>query len=548
MSPSVARCIHGLTQTPHNLFLCPLSSLPPPFVTFVNPSNHVRTNQKGSGGGPAEDNVTGFLVRSIATNWAKGSVLAVDAGTHLAAIARILQESSLPREPTQAPKYIKKLRSFRNGITPSERPAGSIKDHGQDKVDAERKTVVSKGPFAGLKLPFESVRANAAYITRELVSTYLITHPHLDHISGFIINTASFQHTARPKRLAALSSTIDAIKTHIFNDVIWPNLSDEEGGIGLVSYMRLVEGGNVAIGEGEGRGYIEVCEGIGVKSWTVSHGSCMKTGHLGGGSSSSSLGKRPDLMDLSSGTALHMDLHRTSASSITTTAGSQRTWVYDSTAYFIRDEFSGKEILIFGDVEPDRLSLTPRTARVWDEAAPKIAAGILKGIFIECSYDDSQPDETLFGHLAPRHLMDELRSLAQRVRVIQGGRSEGSSARPSRRKRKRREEVVNGEEEEEEEEHGTPRQEAEGTYTTRNGVNSLPTRATHHQQHPPLRDLQIIIIHMKDSLKDGPRVETTILEQLLAQEEDGDDDDNAAGREILGCRFVISKSGDSIWL
>src|SRR5690348_2005033 len=46
----------------------------------------------GSGGGPSEDNDTGFLVRSTATNWSKNSVIAVDAGSHLAAITRILEK------------------------------------------------------------------------------------------------------------------------------------------------------------------------------------------------------------------------------------------------------------------------------------------------------------------------------------------------------------------------------------------------------------------------------------------------------------------------
>ena len=31
---------------------------------------------------------------------------------------------------------------------------------------------------------------------RDLISTDLITHPHLDHIAGFAINTAACQQTA----------------------------------------------------------------------------------------------------------------------------------------------------------------------------------------------------------------------------------------------------------------------------------------------------------------------------------------------------------------
>src|ERR1700712_3359528 len=106
------------------------------------------------------------------------------------------------------------------------------------------------------------------------VSTYLITHPHLDHLSGFAINTAAFHNTSRPKRLAALPFTVLAIKTHIFNDIIWPNLTDEDNGVGLVTFQRLTEGGNLALGEGTSRGFIEVCDGLAVKAFKVSHGKC----------------------------------------------------------------------------------------------------------------------------------------------------------------------------------------------------------------------------------------------------------------------------------
>ncbi|KAG7150544.1 hypothetical protein HYQ46_000514 [Verticillium longisporum] len=47
----------------------------------------------GSGGGPLESNTTAFLVRALATGWQRSSVVAVDAGVHLAAISNILQQT-----------------------------------------------------------------------------------------------------------------------------------------------------------------------------------------------------------------------------------------------------------------------------------------------------------------------------------------------------------------------------------------------------------------------------------------------------------------------
>lgn len=54
---------------------------------------------------------------------------------------------------------------------------------------------------------------------------------------------------------------------------------------------------------------------------------------------------------------------------------------------------------------------------VWQEAAPRIARGDLAAIFIECSYDDSQTDDRLFGHLTPRYVMQELKVLAAEVEL-----------------------------------------------------------------------------------------------------------------------------------
>ena len=76
--------------------------------------------------------------------------------------------------------------------------------------------VISEGPFKGLELPMQTKEANAGWITRSLVDTFLITHPHLDHISGFVVNTAGLGGT-RPKRLAGLPTTVEAFKNHIFN-------------------------------------------------------------------------------------------------------------------------------------------------------------------------------------------------------------------------------------------------------------------------------------------------------------------------------------------
>lgn len=87
----------------------------------------------------------------------------------------------------------------------------------------------------------------------------------------------------------------------------------------------------------------------------------------------------------------------------------------ESSAFFIRDSLTGSEIVIFGDIEPDTISLEPRNKHVWEIAAPKVASGCLRAIFIECSFNDGTDDNSLYGHLCPRHLIAELTVLATKV-------------------------------------------------------------------------------------------------------------------------------------
>lgn len=447
-------------------------------------------------------------------------------------------------------------------------------------------TVLTSGPFAGLRFPHDSARANAAHIVRECVSTYLITHPHLDHLSGFVINTAAFHNTSRPKKLAGLPSTVNAIKLHLFNDIIWPNLTDEDGGVGLVSFQRLADGGNIAVGEGFGRGYIEVCDGLCVRAMKISHGHCTKGPnslyHRGSdvGLSEATTAKpedKPSTFSKSATRSSSISHQLMPGTPSLTTSGAQpasgfgdpmyREVVVDSTAYFIRDDATSREVLIFGDVEPDALSLNPRTAQVWAEAAPRIAGGLLRAIVIECSYDDSQADAVLFGHLAPRHLVKELESLAGMVtqrrsedyfrrgtnrrktvdfaatsssttavvtNVPATAISDTASTPKSRRKRKRPDIVdidglvVGGGDDD----------------TSTLGPPATPAQALTPPATAPLAGLTVIVMHVKDTLRDGPLVGERIMRQLREHE--------ARLKEVdglgLGCEFVISSAGASYWI
>lgn len=88
----------------------------------------------------------------------------------------------------------------------------------------------------------------------------------------------------------------------------------------------------------------------------------------------------------------------------------------DSTAFFITHKGHDKDVLFFGDVEPDCVSKAPRNRQVWSHAAERFAEGKLNAIFLECSFPKNHPTEFLYGHLSVEHLFDELRVLAQMVK------------------------------------------------------------------------------------------------------------------------------------
>ncbi|KAI0167714.1 cAMP phosphodiesterases class-II-domain-containing protein [Pestalotiopsis sp. NC0098] len=487
----------------------------------------------GSGGGPQENNITALLVRSLHSGWARGSIVAVDAGIHLSGIIHILEQTQ---------------------------PQGL-------GVDIPLPHKLESGPFAGLEIHSKWPSANAAAITRQLIDTYLITHPHMDHISGFVINTAGLPGT-RPKRLAGLPSTISAFKTHIFNNVIWPNLSDENNGAGLVTYTRLVEGGSPALGEGAGKGFLEMTDGLAVKVFGVSHGHCMER-HVHRGSASSSRIGSADLSTMSprgapgSGAASGPSSLFRNASLARSSGGAsqeqEHICVYDSSAYFIRDHASGKEVLIFGDVEPDTISLSPRNRVVWREAAPKIASGHLAAIFIECSYNDSQTNDRLFGHQAPRFIIEELETLAEEVETARRAPPKLDTTKKRKRDtedavRRARPTVRSVPDEQPvspkstkvkpvfygSDTESSPSTPHLATPTAELSLGDLdPTMSVSLPQEPrtrkPLKGLKVVIIHVKDNFSELEPAGDTILSELLEHEMYAD----------LGCEFLISSKGGS---
>jgi len=572
-----------------------------------------------------------MLVRAAQTEWRKSSMIAVDAGAHLASIIHILEREMPPTSEKVPPKGYSQL--------------------------------LEHGPFAGINFPCISAKANALYIFRDILHAFLITHPHLDHLSAMAINTPALEYGREAKAIVALPSTIEAIKNHIFNDWLWPNLSDEGHGVGFVTYRRLIEGGNPRLGSGDSRGYVNVCDGLATKCWSVSHGKCHRRAHSVSHQHSDSFGwnqsdynfpsRRLSRISDDHGYFAAVAQQQPQAPSqlppvpmTPGVGGAPPAAHFDpnhlfepvaSSAFFIRNDATGNELLIFGDIEPDSVSMSPRNYIVWDDAAGKFASGSLKAIFIECSYDDSVRNEDLYGHLCPRHLIAELIFLAHSVMYrskqlaneqatspidqFTDGQTQvklldvsasvsalpGMSMRqpptPSELKRKRKRATVNGDLQTTPELAPTnfdtapsPSQPLPSAYVGNRAVSNTrrktsnprhasdtiaaapilpptptggrgrsvqfqppalpgapnvnpgaagggaavvpPPPAPKEKLNEPLKGLTVHIIHVKDTLMDGPDPGDVIVGQCRALAEE-------AG---LGCEFNVTKGGQSIWV
>jgi 3',5'-cyclic-nucleotide phosphodiesterase len=178
------------------------------------------------------------------------------------------------------------------------------------------------------------------------------------HVKAFLISHPYLDHTEglvevspydSAKPIVSLAAPVEDIKNHLFNWRIWPNFADE-GEEPLLGLYRYIR-----LAEGKGSGV----EGTAmtVEARPLAHG--RKT---------------------------------------------------DSVAFLI--EAGGEFILYMGDTGPDEVEGRKNTEELFRYIAPLVGRGVLHGISIEASYDDSRPDEELFSHLTPKWIMTAFRRLA----------------------------------------------------------------------------------------------------------------------------------------
>lgn len=83
---------------------------------------------------------------------------------------------------------------------------------------------------------------------------------------------------------------------------------------------------------------------------------------------------------------------------------------FESTAFLLQHD--SDYVLYLGDTGADTIEKSHHLQDLWQAITPLVNDKKLKGIFIEVSYPNEQPNTKLFGHLTPTLLMQELLQLA----------------------------------------------------------------------------------------------------------------------------------------
>jgi 3',5'-cyclic-nucleotide phosphodiesterase len=108
------------------------------------------------------------------------------------------------------------------------------------------RTAINKNSFSDVKVPADADVTLEGWIMSQ-IQAYLITHPHLDHVSGLVLN--SVDDTSKP--IFGSNHTINTIRDHLFNWQVWPNFGNEGEGfqISKYSYQRVEPTVEIPIGD-----------------------------------------------------------------------------------------------------------------------------------------------------------------------------------------------------------------------------------------------------------------------------------------------------------
>lgn len=106
-------------------------------------------------------------------------------------------------------------------VFPAGGDAGVALDAGT--LHAGIRTALRSGAFASLPLDPSGELTPEGQVLQKHVRAYLVSHAHLDHVAGLILNSTD----DTPKPILALPSTLAVLREHVFNWQLWPNFTTE---------------------------------------------------------------------------------------------------------------------------------------------------------------------------------------------------------------------------------------------------------------------------------------------------------------------------------
>ncbi|RKR84971.1 3',5'-cyclic-nucleotide phosphodiesterase [Mucilaginibacter gracilis] len=182
-------------------------------------------------------------------------------------------------------------------------------------------------------------------VLKRYIKGYFISHAHLDHVAGMIINSPD----DAAKKVYGLKYTLDVLRDNYFTWKNWANFGSDgdKPVLNKYHYTPLNPGEKTPIDNTT----------MSVQAFVLSHGN-----------------------------------------------------PYQSTAFLV--ESNGSYILYLGDTGADEIEKSDKLRQLWQYIAPLVKAKTLKAIMIEVSFANQQPDKSLFGHLTPRLLMNEMAVLS----------------------------------------------------------------------------------------------------------------------------------------
>ncbi len=233
----------------------------------------------------------------------------------------------------------------KGGLDESNLSAYLVAANGSDQYICLDAGTIYKGlELAAAKRLFKS--SNPSTIQQNNINSYFISHAHLDHTAGLIMNSPN----DNAKNIYGLASVLDVFKKNYFTWSAWANFGNEGEApiLKKYTYQNLVPNKEIAVDN----------TGLFVTPFVLSH-------------------VKP----------------------------------YESTAFLVRNQNS--YLLYLGDTGADKVEQSEQLAALWKAIVPLVINNQLKGIFIEVSFDNSVSEKSLFGHLTPNLLMEEMTKLNQ---------------------------------------------------------------------------------------------------------------------------------------